>query len=196
MSKLQGKAAVITGAGGGLGQATARLFAQAGARLLLVDRDKASLDRLAAELNGTDVITAAADVTSADEVKDYFAKAMARFGGLDIVFNNAGIEGAVAPTVDYPDDIFDKVMNVNVRGVWLNLKAGIAALRKTGRGGSIINTGSGAALIGSPGTSAYVASKHAVLGSHPHGSARSRRREHPRQRAVPGAHGYEDDEVS
>ena len=164
MSRLKGKAAIITGAAGGLGQATARAFAQAGAKLALIDRDAATLERLAAQLGGADVITAAADVTSADEVRGYFDKAMARFGGLDIVFNNAGIEGAVAPTADYPDDVFDKVMSVNVRGVWLNLKAGINALRKTGRGGSIINTGSGAALIGSPGTSAYVASKHAVLG--------------------------------
>jgi NAD(P)-dependent dehydrogenase (short-subunit alcohol dehydrogenase family) len=166
---MNGKVVLITGATGEIGRATAFAFASRGARLVLVGRNQQRLADLKSELRAggvsdNTIATFAANVADSAAVNDYFAKAAARFGDLDTVFNNAGIEGVVAPTVDYPDDVFDKVMNVNVRGVWLNLKAGIAAIRRSGRRGSIINNGSGVAVVAGPGTSAYSASKHAVIG--------------------------------
>jgi 2-dehydro-3-deoxy-L-rhamnonate dehydrogenase (NAD+) len=144
---MSDKVVLITGAAGEIGRATAFAFASRGARLVLVSRNRQRLVDLSSELraggiSGNAIATFAVDVADSASVNDYFAEAAARFGHVDVVFNNAGIEGVVAPTADYPDDVFDKVMNVNVRGVWLNLKAGIAAIRRSGRGGSIINNGS------------------------------------------------------
>jgi NAD(P)-dependent dehydrogenase (short-subunit alcohol dehydrogenase family) len=166
---MKDKVVLITGAAGEIGRATAFAFADRGARLVLVGRNPDRLATLRSELcaagiSDDTIATFAADVSDSVAVNDYFAKAEARFGHVDTVFNNAGIEGAVAPTVDYPDEVFDEVMSINVRGVWLNIKAGIAAIRRFGRGGSIINTGSGVAVVAGPGTAAYSASKHAVIG--------------------------------
>jgi NAD(P)-dependent dehydrogenase (short-subunit alcohol dehydrogenase family) len=160
---------LITGSTGDIGRATAFALARRGARLALVGRDIRKLDALASDLRSRGLASAsiavfAADVTDAAAVNGYFEKTIAQFGRVDTLFNNAGIEGTVAPIVEYPDEVFDRVMQVNVRGVWLNLKAGVAAIRRSGLGGSIINNASGAALQGTPTVSAYSASKHAVLG--------------------------------
>jgi NAD(P)-dependent dehydrogenase (short-subunit alcohol dehydrogenase family) len=163
------KVALITGASGGLGLATALAFARRGASLALVDLPDRNAEKAITELEcvgttGGRIAWYAADVTDGPAVNDYFAQTLARFGRIDVVFNNAGIEGTIKSVTEYPDEMFDRVMRVNVRGVWLNLKAAINAMRVAGRGGSIVNTASGTALVGSPGASAYVASKHAVLG--------------------------------
>jgi NAD(P)-dependent dehydrogenase (short-subunit alcohol dehydrogenase family) len=167
--KLEGKRALITGAAGGIGSASARLLARGGARVALIDLDAGALAPLRDELAAASGRPAAAfpvltgDVTAAGDVARYTAEAADAMGGLDVLFNNAGIEGPVAPVQDYDDDAYDRVMHVNVRGVWLNLKRAVVLMLEGG-GGSVINMASGAAVRGLPFLSAYVASKHAVLG--------------------------------
>ena len=166
---IDGKCVLITGAAGGIGSATARAFARAGARVALVDLDGQALGALAAELAESSgrppewfpVLTG--DVSDAADVERYMSAAAGAMGGLDALFNNAGVEGLVAAVQDYDDDAYERVMRINVRGVWLNLKRAASLMLERG-GGSIVNTGSGASLLGLPFMSAYVASKHAVLG--------------------------------
>jgi len=157
---LEGKRALITGAAGGIGSATARAFAREGARVALVDMDEEAL----ASLRGDQFVALRGDVADAADVSRYFDEAVDTLGGLDILFNNAGVEGLVCPVQDYDDDAFDRVMRVNVRGVWLNLKRAVQIMLEQGTGGSIVNTSSGGGLRGLPFMSAYVGSKHAVLG--------------------------------
>ena len=159
MGRLQGKVVLITGAAGGIGAAVARLFAAEGARLLLVDRDQAGL----ASLAGEGIVCRAADVGDGPQMRDCVAAAEAEFGGLDIALLNAGIEGAIQPIAEYPEAEFDRVIAVNLRGVWLGLKHAMPALARRG-GGSIVITSSIAGVRGREGMSAYVASKHAVIG--------------------------------
>lgn len=166
---LAGKSALVTGAAGGLGRAGARALAREGARVALVDLDGPALERLGEELvatygrAGADVLPLTADVTVAEQVDAYVEHTLDAFGRLDVLFNNAGLEGAVAPTHEYGEPEFDRVLQVNVKGVWLNMRSAIGAMLEAG-GGSIVNTASGLALRGVPHVCAYVASKHAVLG--------------------------------
>ncbi len=163
MGRLKDKVAIITGGAGGIGRATASLYAAEGAKVVLVDLDRAALDEAAKSLNNANVSVIAADVTKAEDVERYVQETVKRHGRIDIHFSNAGIEGKVSPIVDYPDEMFDKVMAVNVRGVWLGLKNVMPIMEKNG-GGSIIITSSVAGLRGYAGLSAYVTSKHAVIG--------------------------------
>lgn len=163
MQRLQGKVAIITGGAGGIGEATAARFVSEGAKVLLVDIDAGALNQVAGRLDAGSVATCVADVSSAEDVQRYVAEAIDRFGRLDTIFSNAGTEGAIAPITDYPLEAFDKVMAVNVRGVWLSLQHGVPALAKHG-GGSVIITSSIAGLKGFAGLGAYVTSKHAVVG--------------------------------
>lgn len=162
MNRLQGKVALISGGAGGIGRAAAALFIQEGASVLLVDRAGSGIERAAADL-GPAAAGVMADVTQAEQVERCFATVRDRFGGVDIVLLNAGITGAHVPLEDYPPEIFDAVMAVNVRAVWLGLRAAIRPLRHRG-GGSIIITSSIQGLSAIPHTSAYTTSKHAVVG--------------------------------
>lgn len=163
MGKLDGKVAAITGAAGGIGMAAAKLFAAEGAKLVLIDRDADKLSGLAASL-GRDVAEAVtADVTDGTQVKGFVDRAVERFGGLDIALLNAGIEGKVARIQDQSDEDFDRVIAVNVRGVWLGLKHAIPAIAARG-GGSIVITASTAGIRAVPGIAPYICSKHAVIG--------------------------------
>lgn len=162
MAKLAGKVCIVTGASGGIGSATAQLFVQEGARVLLVDRESAKLEAIASELGGH-ASYLAADVSSAQDAQRYVAAAVERFGRLDVLFANAGIEGQVSPIVDLAPEELDRVFGVNVRGVFLGMKYAIPQIAKQG-GGSIVITASIASLVGSPGLAAYVTSKHALLG--------------------------------
>jgi NAD(P)-dependent dehydrogenase (short-subunit alcohol dehydrogenase family) len=163
MKRLAGKVAVITGGAGGIGAATGRLFAEEGARVLLVDLADEALRRTVAAIGGEHVSAVAADVSQADQVHRYVEAAVERYGGIDVFFANAGIEGVVAPITEYPDEDFDRVIGVNVRGVWLGLKHVMAHMQRRG-GGSIIITSSIAGVRGSPMLAPYSASKHAVVG--------------------------------
>ncbi|HXG19748.1 MAG TPA: glucose 1-dehydrogenase [Methylomirabilota bacterium] len=164
MGRLDGKVAIITGGSGGIGLAAGRLFAREGARgVLLVDLQEEPLKNAVQSIGGAAVSYMVADVTQPEQVQAYVRTAVERYGGVDISLQNAGIEGVVQPITDYPIDIFDKVLAVNVRGVWLGLKYLMPEMQKRG-GGSIIITSSVAGIRGTPGVSAYITSKHAVIG--------------------------------
>ena len=160
--KLDHKVAIITGAAGGIGWAAAQTFVREGARVMLVDRDERVLHALAGEL-GASAAYAAADVSSREDSERYVRATVERFGGLDVMFANAGIEGRVAPIAELPVEELDRVLAVNVRGVFLALKYAIPELVKRG-GGSIIVTSSVAGMLGSSNLSAYTTSKHAIVG--------------------------------
>lgn len=159
------KAAVITGAAGGIGAATVARFVSEGARVIAVDLDSEALRDLetpVANNAGGRVLAHAADVTNEAEVKAAIERAVGEFGRLDCLFNNAGIEGALAPIEDYPTEMYERVMAVNVGGVFFGIKHAVPHLRD--HGGAIINTASIAGISGSPLLPAYNASKHAVIG--------------------------------
>ncbi|WP_216829872.1 SDR family NAD(P)-dependent oxidoreductase [Alkalihalobacterium elongatum] len=165
MTRLKDKVAIITGAGGGLGRQTAIRMAEEGAKLSLVDFNEASgreTKKIVEEL-GAEAIFIKADVTNSEEVQNYVSITKDKFGRIDVFYNNAGIEGMVAPTAEYDEAEFDKVIAVNVRGVFLGLKYVLEEMKKQGSG-SIINTSSIGGLVGHENFSAYVASKHAVAG--------------------------------
>ena len=163
MARLEGKVAVITGATGGIGNAAARLFADEGASVALVDIDEAKLQDVVREIGEDKASYTVADVTQPDQSQAYVNAAVSRWGGIDILLANAGIEGTLSPIPDYPIDVFDRVMAVNVRGVWLGIKYVVPVMRERG-GGSIVITSSTAGIGGSPEMSAYNTSKHAVIG--------------------------------
>lgn len=161
---LAGRAALVTGAGGAIGSATVRLLAARGARVAAVDRDAIALERLLAEHGASgQVLGFAGDVTDEASVGAFVTAAAQALGGIDIFFNNAGIEGSVHPITEYPLAEFRRVLDVNVVGVFLGLKHVIPVM-VAGRGGAIINSSSTAGLTGTPGVPAYNASKHAVIG--------------------------------
>lgn len=161
MTRLANKVALVTGAAGGIGAAVVARFVAQGAQVLLVDRQRDALE-VVAVANGR-MPFLAADVTQPEQMVTCVQEACRHFGGLDIAILNAGIEGEVQPITDYDIDVFDRVMAVNVRGVWLGLKYCIPAISKRG-GGSIVITSSVAGLRGAAHMSAYCASKHAVIG--------------------------------
>jgi NAD(P)-dependent dehydrogenase (short-subunit alcohol dehydrogenase family) len=132
---------------------------------VLVDLAAAPLDAAVAavESAGGAALAVEGDVTHAADVERYATLAVGRFGGIDCLFNNAGIEGVVRPLTEYPEDVFDRVIAVNLKGVWLGMKHVAPAMRERG-GGAIVNTASTAGLRGSARIIAYVASKHAVVG--------------------------------
>ena len=159
---FSGKVAVVTGGANGIGRAVVLGFARGGARVVIVDRDAEAGAALAAEI-GPAAIFRAADVTSAAEVQAYVQAALDTFGSIDCFHNNAGIEGKVAPTAEYDEAVFDAVMGVNVKGVFLGLRHVLPVMIRQGRG-AVVNTASVAGLVGTVGMPAYVASKHAVIG--------------------------------
>lgn len=163
--RFVGKVVIVTGAAGGIGRATVELFAREGARIVAVDLKQRPLDEALALATsaGAEAIAVGADVTAEGDVQRYVDEAVTRFGGVDALFNNAGVEGNVAPIDEYPTDVFEQVMAVNVRGVFLGMKHVVPALRARG-GGAIVNTSSVAGLTGNALIPAYVASKHAVVG--------------------------------
>lgn len=162
MKRLENKVAIITGGAGSIGKTTARLFLDEGAKVFIVDISEEALRKTAEELeNHKNLSWSAADVTQSADVQKYAAEAEKQFGKIDIFFNNAGIEGVVKPITEYPEEVFDKVIAVNVRGVWLGIKYVLPRMKD---GGSIINTSSVAGINGSPDVSAYITSKHAVTG--------------------------------
>ena len=163
MARLEGKVAVITGATGGIGSAAARLFAEEGARVALVDLDEAALKETVRSIGEEKASYTVADVTQPEQTQAYINAAVDRWGRIDVLLANAGIEGTLSPITDYPVDVFDRVMAVNVRGVWLGIKYVVPVMSGRG-GGSIVITSSTAGIGGSAEMSAYTTSKHAVIG--------------------------------
>ena len=163
--RLDGKVAVITGGGSGIGRAAAVSLGAAGASLVLVGRNADALEesaRLARE-TGVEAKTVVADVSRSEEVRRYVDETVSSFGTVDVLVNNAAIEGLVAQLADYPEDEFDRIVAVNLRGTFLGLRYTLPIMIDQGSG-SVINMASIAAERGLPGTCAYNASKHGVLG--------------------------------
>lgn len=162
--RLDGRVAVVTGAAGVIGNATIRLLAERGAKIVAVDQRQGDLEAAIKELPAAaQAMAVAADVTEEEGVREYVGAAVDRFGTIDIFYNNAGVEGEIKPIQDYPLEAFRRVLDVNVVGVFLGIKYVLPVMLKQNRG-SIINTASIAGLVGSPHIAVYSASKHAVIG--------------------------------
>jgi NAD(P)-dependent dehydrogenase (short-subunit alcohol dehydrogenase family) len=160
-----GKIAFVTGAGGGIGRATALAFAQAGAQVAVVDVTKESVEETAKliEEAGGRALTLVADVRQSEQVKAVLDQTVEAFGGLDVAFNNAGVEQKGATLAELSEDEWDRVLDINLRGVFLSMKHEIPLLLQRG-GGAIVNTSSGAGLKGFGNGGAYAASKFGVIG--------------------------------
>ena len=165
MGQLDGKVALITGAGSGIGRASALVFAREGAKVAVADivvEGGEETVRMVKEAGG-EVFFIKADVSNAADVEAMVNTVVETYGRIDCAYNNAGIEGQLASTDEYAEDMFDKVIGINLTGVWLCMKYELPHMLKQGSG-AIVNTASGAGLIGVAGMSAYVASKHGVVG--------------------------------
>ncbi|WP_243653976.1 SDR family NAD(P)-dependent oxidoreductase [Pseudonocardia endophytica] len=160
---MKDKVSIVTGASGGIGSATANALAEAGGAVLMVDLDRDALDVARSKIPHARVETFAADVTDKDQVEAYTTKAVELFGGLDAVILNAGLFGSGYSVGDYPEELFDKVLAVNLKGPWYGLRAALPHLRRRGRG-SIVITSSTQGLSGYYGSSPYTTSKHGVVG--------------------------------
>ncbi len=161
--RLDRKVALITGATGGIGQATAALFLELGAKVMLVDLDEAKLAETRAKMGGENCASAIADATDEAATQAAVAATVERFGALDILIANAGTEGILGPIDQLSIENFEHVLRVNVVGVWLAMKHAVPAMKAAGEG-AIVATSSVAGVIGFPGLAPYAASKHAVAG--------------------------------
>jgi NAD(P)-dependent dehydrogenase (short-subunit alcohol dehydrogenase family) len=163
--KLAGKIALVTGGGGGIGSVTAHAYAREGAKVAVVDINGAAALGVAEAINarGGEAIGLETDVSNSGQVAAMVEQVVARFGRLDIAFNNAGIDIEHEPLALATEETFDKLMSVNVKGVWLCMKYEILQMLKQG-GGAIVNTSSIGGLIGAPRQPIYGTTKHAVLG--------------------------------
>lgn len=159
--RLQGKVAVVTGAGGGFGQGIAERFAAEGAKVVVADLRPEAARRVAASIGGN-AVAIAGDVSRGADVRAMIAAATDRFGGLDIVVNNAGTTHRNQPVLDVSEDEFDRVYAVNVKSLFWTTQAAVPLLRAQGRGGSIINISSTAGIRPRPGLVWYNGSKGAV----------------------------------
>lgn len=162
---MKGKVALVTGAGSGIGRASALAFARAGAQVVVSDLNAASGSQTVEliETAGAAAVCIPADISKAAAVADLIGRTVARFGRLDYAHNNAGIESALAQTADSDEADFDRTLAVNLKGVWLCMRAEISQMLKNG-GGAIVNTSSVGGLSAVPGSGAYAAAKHGVIG--------------------------------
>ena len=162
-NEFQDKTIIVTGGSGGIGTAAVRYLANRGANVVAVDLNEDALQASIDGLNENKVVTCEADVSNADDNNRMAATTIERFGRIDGFLANAGIEGQVTDTLSYDEAMFDKVMAVNVKGVWLGLRAVIPQMIEQ-QGGSIVITSSVAGLRGAPNITPYSTSKHAVIG--------------------------------
>jgi NAD(P)-dependent dehydrogenase (short-subunit alcohol dehydrogenase family) len=163
--EFEGKVAVVTGGGSGIGRASAIALAREGAKVVIGNRNVERGEETVAMIQKADGTASfkRTDVLVAAEIKALVDHAVKTYGGLDLAFNNAGVEGNVAPLVEQTEADYNAVMDVNVKGVWLSMKYEIPRMLERG-GGAIVNCSSVAGLIGFPNMSIYMASKHAVIG--------------------------------
>lgn len=162
---FSGQVALVTGAASGMGLAAARAFAEAGAAVVLADIREDVLQAAADELStaGHKVLAVAGDIADERYVKALVEKTVASFGRLDTAFNNAGIQSPAVETADVPSEVFDRITDINMRGVWLCMKYQLIQMRAQGSG-AIVNNSSLGGLVGVPGRVAYHAAKHGLVG--------------------------------
>ncbi|RYH40605.1 MAG: glucose 1-dehydrogenase [Alcaligenaceae bacterium] len=164
-NRFDTKVAFITGAGSGIGRATAVAFAAEGARVVVTDRSEDALHDTSAQVKaaGADVLAIACDVAKPEDVQAAIAQTVEKFGRIDCSFNNAGVENKALPLADIDLEEWDRVLTINLRGMFVCMKYELRQMLKQG-GGVIVNTSSGAGICGVAGGSAYAASKHAIIG--------------------------------
>jgi NAD(P)-dependent dehydrogenase (short-subunit alcohol dehydrogenase family) len=162
---FSGKVALVTGAASGMGLATARAFAEAGAAVVLADFKEDAVKAAAEELAATGhrALAVRCDVSDDAQVAAMVDRAVAEFGRLDAAFNNAGVMARIAPTADSTREDWDRVIGTNLRGVWSCMKHELRQMERQGSG-AIVNNASVGALTGNPGIASYIASKHGVVG--------------------------------
>lgn len=163
MTDLSGKVALITGAARGIGAAIAETLAAHSAHIVAIDLPTSDMTALCGQLPHPPLICTG-DVACATDWQRWMHDITAHYGHIDIVVNNAGMSGPVAPLIDYPDDAFERVMQVNCTGVFLGMKYASQLMCAQQRGGAIVNVASNVGLMGSPNVIGYAASKHAVIG--------------------------------
>jgi NAD(P)-dependent dehydrogenase (short-subunit alcohol dehydrogenase family) len=161
MGQLDGKVCIVTGAAGSIGFATTQLMLREGAKVMLVDQSEDRLKQLVTMLDAEHADRAVADVTQTEDVRNYVERTVARWGKIDVLFSNAGNDGPIIPTVEYPEDLFDKIIATHVRGSFLACKHTIPQMND---GGSIVMTSSITGVKGVAGNCSYVAAKHAIVG--------------------------------
>ena len=161
MGVVEGKTCIVTGGAGSLGSNSARVLLAEGASVMLVDRDGDRLASVAREFGSNRVAFTAADVTDAAQTRRYVDETVARWGKIDVLFSNAGNDGPLMPITEYPEDLFDRIIAVHVRGCFLACKYTIPHMND---GGSIILTSSTVGVKGVPFNCSYVAAKHAIMG--------------------------------
>lgn len=163
---LEGKIVLVTGGTSGIGRDTALLFAKSGAKVVVAGRRQVEGEETVKLIlaDGGDGLFVKTDVSKAIEVEELIKKVVEQFGRLDIAFNNAGIEGILAPIIAQSEEAFDRTIDVNLKGVWLCLKCEIRQMLKQGGGGAIVNMSSITGMMGSAGAATYSASKHGVIG--------------------------------
>jgi NAD(P)-dependent dehydrogenase (short-subunit alcohol dehydrogenase family) len=162
---IEGKTALVTGGGSGIGRSTAIAFGAAGAKVVVADVDEAGGKETVAQIEAAQgtAMFVTADVSKASDVENMVNATLAAYGGLDCAFNNAGIQGALDQTADCTEENWDRITGINLKGVWLCMKYEIAHMLKSG-GGAIVNNSSNFGLVGSNGMPAYSAAKHGVIG--------------------------------
>jgi NAD(P)-dependent dehydrogenase (short-subunit alcohol dehydrogenase family) len=165
-TELHGKIAIVTGGTSGIGRDTAVLFAKAGVKVVVAGRreieGKETVEMIRA--TGAEGLFVKTDVSRASDVNALVRKTVEKFGRLDIAFNNAGVEETFVPIAEQSEENWDRIIDINLKGTWLSLKYEIQQMLKQGDGGAIVNMASVAGLIGAPGSAAYAASKHGVMG--------------------------------
>jgi NAD(P)-dependent dehydrogenase (short-subunit alcohol dehydrogenase family) len=161
----ENKVALVTGAGSGLGLATAKAFAESGASVALADWNEKAVRSAAAELaaHGRNTLAIHCDVADDVQVEAMVEQTVTTFGRLDAAYNNAGVQNVLAETADYPREDYDRVMAINLRGVWSCMKFELREMRKQGSG-AIVNCSSLGGLVGGPERASYHAAKHGVIG--------------------------------
>ena len=162
---MKDKVVLITGASMGMGKAATIKFAQAGAAVVVADINEAAANALANELTaqGYKAIAIGCDVSNAVQVKAMINKTVETYGRLDAAFNNAGIQNPSTDIADYEEEEYDRILNINLKGVWLCMKYELQQMRKQGSG-AIVNNSSLAGLVGAPGRAPYAAAKHGIIG--------------------------------